>query len=88
MVIEFQIDYVFEKVTKHGPHLIARMLTKNGNFSLTDNLTLGGFKVKRFGMPRSLDEEGNLRLDMFTFVLKDKSALSHLKKGQIVKLFE
>lgn len=81
MEIELQIDYIFEKVTRHSPHLIAQMLNKYGNFSLTRNLTLGGVEIEIFRMPRSLDEEGNLRFDIFTFVLKDKLALSHLKKG-------
>jgi hypothetical protein len=88
MEIEFQIEYVFDKVDRQGPHIIARMLTKDGNFKMTESLTLGGYSEKKFDMPRVLDDNGNPRFDTFTFDLKNKSEITYFKQGQIVKLIE
>jgi hypothetical protein len=88
MGVQFQIEHVFDKADRHGPHIIARMLTNNGNFKLTNSLTLGGYSVKKFGMPRVLDDNKNPRFDTFTFDLKNKSEVIYFKRGQIVSLIE
>ncbi len=85
MILEFEIDHVFKKVTRHSPHLIARLLN-NGDFQLTECSTFGGFELKAVSMPRALDDEGNPRFDIFAINLKDKSKREHFRKGQIVQL--
>ncbi len=85
MILEFEIDHVFKKVTRHGPHLIARILNK-GDFQLTESSMFGGCELKSISMPRAIDEEGKPRFDIFAINLKDKSKRENFKKGQIVQL--
>ncbi len=85
MVVEFVIDYVFDKVTKNSPHILARMVDLQ-DFQLTENSTLGGYKVKSCSRPRSIDDTGKPRFDIFSFNLEDKSELINFKKGQKVEL--
>ena len=84
MDIKFRVEYIFENVDRHGPHLLAKLLTNESNFHLTEKSTLGGFEIKRFGIPRALDDDGNLKIDLFTFDLKNKADLLNFKKGDIV----
>ena len=85
MGVEFQIEHIFENIKrKSSPHLIAKMLTENGKIFLSDTSTLDGVPVKSFNMPRSIDDEGNPRFDIYSFELKDKSQVSNFEKEQIV----
>lgn len=88
MELEFRIEFVFKNPSRKSPHFLACMLTRNGRFNLTENLTLGGYGIKNMVMTRVLDEQGNPRFDIFAFVLKDKSEIGCFKKGQVLKLVE
>lgn len=85
MVVHFEIDYVFEKVTKNSPHILARMIEPQ-DFQLTENSTLGGYRVNSCSRLRSIDDKGMPRFDLFSFNLNDKSELINFKKRQRVEL--
>jgi hypothetical protein len=87
MKLEFEIDHIFEKVTRNSPHIIARLLNEQ-DFKLTESSTFGGFELKSFSIPRATDDEGKPRFDIFAFNLKDKSKREHFKRGQVVQLIQ
>lgn len=88
MEIAVKIEHVFENPTPNGPHLFIQLLNENDSFSLTETLTISGYRIIQFGMPRTLDEKGNPRFDIYSLHLKNKSDLSNFKEGEIVKLLE
>lgn len=88
MELEFRVEFVFKNPSRKSPHFLACMLTRNGRFNLTENLTLGGYGIKNMLMTRALEDQDDPRFDIFAFVLKDKSEIRCFKKGVIMKLKE
>lgn len=67
--------------------IVARLIDQDAGFWLTENSRLGGTEItKNFSIPRTLDKEGNLRLDIFAFELMSKSDIDTFQEGQIVEL--
>ncbi|MGG8496489.1 hypothetical protein ACQY1Q_08735 [Tenacibaculum sp. TC6] len=85
MELDFEIDFIFKKVTRHSPHLIARLLSEE-HFQLSESSTFGGFEIKGVSMPRATDDKGNPRFDIFAIYFKDKTKRENFNKGQIVQL--
>lgn len=87
MYIQFEIETIFELKAHNNIYVLSRLITKNINGQLTDNSKLGGVAIEKwFDIPRAHDKEGNLRLDLYAFALKNSIDKDKLKVGQIVDL--
>ena len=56
------------------------------DFVINDNTYLNGVKIIYVDIPRSVDEFGEQRKDIWAFCLDDKNGLSQFLEGQIVEL--
>ena len=57
------------------------------DFKMSDTSSLGNIPIEKFiDIPRAHDKEGNIRLDLFAFILKNKSDKDKLSIGQTVEL--
>lgn len=86
--IKCRIDYVFNLPKRKVPQLLVAILEKNAQFGIHDTSTLGGYGVKSISGVRALDENGEPRMDLFAFQLKNKSDLIHFRVGQLVKFVQ
>lgn len=76
METSFKITYISDT------YLIAELLDKGLNFSISENSFLGKIRLQPIlSQPRALDKEGRPRLDLFVFIPADKSDLKITKKG-------
>jgi hypothetical protein len=67
-------------------YVTARILEPQG-FSLCGQHTLGGYPIEPWiGRPRSRGGDGELRSDLFSFVLRDAAGLEEMKSGRRVAL--
>jgi hypothetical protein len=79
MAIQFLIEHVVKE--KGHPHIIAKLLSKDKNFSLTEKSFLGNLEIEdQIVQPRALDFEGKPRLDLFVFRPKKKIKYRNLSK--------
>jgi len=84
--LRFEIVYVSEIIRKNS-YVLARILSTDIKFTLTENSRLGEVPVKPIvTQPRALDAQGNLRYDLFAFIPRYKNDLNKLQAGQIVDL--
>lgn len=80
----FEIESVIEIMQKGV--VLARELTPT-EWALGFTATLNNIPIERYGdMPRALDKDGKQRLDLFAFILKDKSDKNKFSVGEIVEL--
>ena len=87
MKIQFEIESVFKLSTRDIVSVHAKQMDSSLDWQLTDNSKLGVIQIQKWcDIPRALDKNGNQRLDLFAFVLKDNDGKDKLKEGQIVEL--
>lgn len=82
--IVFELEYT--SAIQDEAYVFARLLQPETDFTLTDTALINDIPIKKHvTMPRKLDENGNIRLDIFAFVLKNKNDI--LKFKDVTKLF-
>ena len=81
--MQFEIEWASDK---HLGTVIARRIGDK-QFDVFDDSLLGGFPLLRqLDMPRKLDANGNPRMDLFAFYLRNKSDVDKFALGQTVEL--
>lgn len=81
--MQFEILYIFSDLNAW----IVRQLNPGEPFEILPQSTLGGIPLHpTLSMPRSLDENGNLRLDTFVMRPLHGKDLHQLKMGDRVEL--
>ncbi len=84
--MKFQIEAIF-KITNRGYFITAISLDITEKFEVTEKSKLRNVPIKPFiTQPRSIDENGNQRIDLFAFQLKNDLDFEKLKVGEIVDL--
>ena len=84
---EFEIEYIFELKSRNKIYVFAKLLTPNSDWHLSDKSKLGDVEIeKSIDIPRKLDDDGNVRLNLFAFVLKNNNDRNKLKVNQIAEL--
>ena len=87
MRIQFEIESIFEITLRQQVYVLAKLLNDDIDFELTDKSTLGEVPIEKWlDIPRAQDENGNQRLDLFAFALRNKNQKEELNIGQIVEL--
>ena len=84
--MKFKIEGIFE-ITGRGYFIAAECLEKSYDYRLTENSKLGNVEItttRIFNKP--MDKSGNIRMNCFTFQLKNEIDLKKLKVGEIVNL--
>lgn len=62
-------------------------VTHKGNWAVTEESTIGGIAIKPWlSQPRSLDDEGKPRYDVFNVILAEKIEADAIKTGEIYPL--
>jgi hypothetical protein len=83
----FEIEAFFELSSKKQVYVLARILDKDFNFKLTDDSRLGNVPIEKwFDIPRAQDANGNVRIDLFAFLLKNVDDKELLKIGDVTEL--
>lgn len=86
MAVRLEVEAVF-KITDRGYFVFAKSLEKEKNFWVTENSKLGNVEItKTLDQPRALEENGEPRLDLYAFQLKNESDSHHFKEGEIIEL--
>ena len=84
--MKFQIEAIF-KITNRGYFVTVICLENDNTFEVTDKSKLGNIAIKPFlTQPRAIDENGNQRMDLFAFQLKNDIDFEKLRAGEIVNL--
>ena len=89
MGIKFEIEGKIQLREKRDAEyfVFAKCLEMGKNFELTDGSRLGNIEISKYlSQPRSIDENGNPRLDIFAFKIRYKKDYDELKEEQIVEL--
>ncbi|PIA77431.1 hypothetical protein BFR04_08260 [Gaetbulibacter sp. 4G1] len=87
MAVKFEIESVF-KITGRGYFVTAKLVEEGKGFWLPENSKLGNIEITTsLTQPRAIDENGNVRLDLWAFQLKNDSDSEKFKEGEIVELF-
>ena len=87
MNIQFEIENIFELKPRDKIFVLARLLNSNLDWRLTDESKLDEVQIENwFDIPRSVDKNGNQRLDLFAFMLKNNDDKGKLTINQIVEL--
>lgn len=87
MNAEFEIEDIFELQSRNKVCVFVKLLTPNSNWQLSDESKLGPVQIENwFDIPRKLDKDGNIRLDLFLFVFKNNIDKDKLKINQIAEL--
>jgi hypothetical protein len=83
---EFEIELVLALPGVKRVQVLARKL-EVGDFAIPLGATLGGVRVSPvLSAPRAKNAQGELRLDLFTFLLLDPQDAGRLSPGQRVLL--
>jgi hypothetical protein len=86
MNYQFKIESIF-KLNLRDKICVFAKLSGTTDFQLSDNATLGNVPIENwFDIPRSHDESGSIRTDLFAFALKENSDSDKLEIGQVVEL--
>lgn len=84
--LKFEVEGVF-MMANVGPVVLARLLTNTPHFRLTDDSMLGNTEIiKRIEMPRSIDENGEIKLDLFVFRLVNEEDKDNFSKSALIEL--
>ena len=87
MIAKFQIEYLLS--IKDKVYVFAKYITEDVNFYLSDSSYSGECPIEKWmEIPRAHDDDGNLRNDLFAFVLKDGNDRNKIIKGEIVELWD
>ena len=83
--IPFEVENIVT-ITGRGVFVVARWLGPD-DFENLREATLGGCPIEPWTeVPRSLDSDGNIRLDLFAFMLRRGEDQTRFVKGQRVEL--
>lgn len=82
----FEVEEVNE-ITGLGTVVFARRLD-NYEFLLRKGSLLGGFEVQSGDIPRVVNADGTVRVDLWGFLLKEPDAAKYFHRGLIVELTE
>jgi len=82
------IDASVDAVIDAGDDVhIVFTVTHKGNWAVTEESTIGGIPIKPWlSQPRSLDDEGKPRYDVFNVILAEKVESHAIKTGEIYPL--
>ena len=87
MNIQFEIESIFKLHTRNKVCVFARLLNSNLDWKLTDESKLGSVQIENWlDIPRAHDKNGNRRLDLFAFQLKNNDDKDKLTINQVVDL--
>ncbi|HEX7902869.1 MAG TPA: hypothetical protein VF487_03240 [Chitinophagaceae bacterium] len=86
MVAKFEIESVFGLIAR-GQIVIAAKRLDNVIFRLSDKSKLNDVPIENFtDIPKAHDKDGNIRYDLFVFILKNKEDKDKFVIGQVVEL--
>ena len=84
-IAEFVVEGTFESCGRG--YVVARIVDPTADFVVSPAATLGGFPVESWvDMPRARDRDGQPRLDVFGFCLRNLEARTRLRPGDRVAL--
>ncbi len=87
MIIQFEIENIFTLHSRNKFVVLARLLHSNIDWKLSEKSKLGQVEIENwFDIPRAHDKNGNQRLDLFAFALKNNEDKDKLQVNQIVEL--
>ena len=87
MAIQFEIESIFKPQSSDKFYVFARQINTNRDWQLTNESKFGEIEIEKwFDIPRAHDKNGNIRLDLFVFTLKNKDDATTLSINQIVEL--
>jgi hypothetical protein len=87
MSTQFEIEHIFTLQSRNKVCVFARLLDSNSDWKLTNESKLGDVQIENlFDIPRAHDKDGNIRLDLFAFLLKKSDDINKLQINQIVEL--
>ena len=87
MAVKFKIESYF-KITKRGCFVAAKCMSDEKNFWIPKNSRLGEMALTTIAdIPRALDENGNIRTDLWVFQLKNETDFKKHNEGELVDLF-
>jgi hypothetical protein len=82
--VKFDVEQI---LTVQGRAYVLARQREPSEWKLGDNSLLGGVPIEKWtDIPRSHDANGNQRLDLFAFVLRDTSMASQFAEGVTVEL--
>ena len=83
--VKFKIENTL--LIKDKAYVLAKLLDTDRDFFLTDASYLNEVAIENWmDIPRAHDMNGNIRLDLFVFALKNLAEKDEFKIGQIVTL--
>jgi hypothetical protein len=86
MAVQFEIESVI-RITNRGYFVFARQLTPGQNFVVTDKSFLDGIELTKYlDIPRTANDKGEQRYDLFVFHLKNEEDNNKLKPKTVVQL--
>jgi hypothetical protein len=86
MPVQFEIESII-KVANRGYYVFAKQLTPGQNFTLTDKSFLGGVELAKYlDIPRTNNDKGKQRDDLFSFHIKNEKDNKKLQPKTIVDL--
>jgi hypothetical protein len=80
--VRFEVQSIIDGVR---PFVIVRAV-EPGLFGVTQFSTLNGAPVRKFDLPKAVDEAGKPRLDLYGFILERREDLAKFTVGQRVDL--
>ena len=82
-----QIQFRVEVTLSMPPNqvVLAKRLG-DGEISIEENTRIGNARIKSADIPRALDADGNLRTDLWAFVLENPEDVGMFSSGDIVYL--
>ncbi len=87
MDVKFEIESIFKLRARNKVVVFARLLDSNLDWKLSEKSKLEQVEIENwFDIPRALDKDGNIRLDLFAFALKNNMDEYKLQIGQIAEL--
>jgi hypothetical protein len=87
MNIQFEIEHIFKLHARNKVCVFARLLDSSLDWKLTNESKLGQVQIENwFDIPRAHDKDGNIRLDLFAFQLKNNDDKNKLNINQVVEL--
>ena len=82
----FEIESIFEMKSRDQIVIFARRLNEI-DFNLETTATLNNIPIEPWtDIPRAHDSNGNIRLDLFAFILRNKIDKDKLSVGETVEL--
>jgi hypothetical protein len=87
LIAKFQIEQIITNNEK--VYVLAKHINIDINFFLADNSYFGPAPIEKWmDIPRAHDAEGNLRSNLYAFVLKHSADKDKLKTGEVFSLWD